>query len=100
MQKMFSIHDIKANVWNTPFFSVNHTEAIRSFIAACNDPQTNLSRFPDDYELYFFGVWDEDTGKITFIDKPDLLISGLQAVSAMKNPQDLMRTPIFKKEVK
>lgn len=94
MLKMFTIKDIKANIYNTPFFSVSSIDATRNFIRACNDQNTQLCNFPEDFELFFFGVWDEDRGKLTMTEKPEFVISGIQAIQSMKKPEEAMKPNI------
>jgi hypothetical protein len=54
-------------------------EAIRSFQDAINNPQNpQLNNHPDDYDLYIVGYFDDQTGEITNLDKPEKLADGKQ----------------------
>lgn len=64
VQKVFAVFDLKACSFSTPFFCVNAGVAIRMFQRAVNDPQTDLNRFPGDYELYEVGTWDPNVGQL------------------------------------
>ncbi|AXH74677.1 MAG: nonstructural protein [Microviridae sp.] len=66
MQKsIFSVFDSKASVFATPFTSTNTATATRDFSRACNDPQSDLSAFPEDYFLYQIATFDDQTGLIS-----------------------------------
>lgn len=60
--KVFSIRDTKAEVFNPPFFKSTHGEAERDFRSLCNDPKSMPNKYPDDFELYYVGDFDDQTG--------------------------------------
>ncbi|AZL83006.1 nonstructural protein [Apis mellifera associated microvirus 22] len=68
--KMFSIRDSKTEVFNNPFFQKTHGEAERSFKQLSEDPKSTVSQFPEDYDLYFLGEYDDNTGKMDTLDTP------------------------------
>jgi len=78
MKNMYTIKDIKAGVYNTPWFATNTAEAIRSFHRAAGGQQTNISQFPEDFELFFIGIWDEELGKMNMLDKCEFVINAIQ----------------------
>ena len=84
--KAFTIRDQKSEVYNTPFFQKTHGEAERSFRTAVNDDQTQLSKYPEDYDLYYLGEYDDNLGKMNPVDTPQHL---LKAISCVKNRPDL-----------
>lgn len=61
---MFAVYDIKSQIFGSPFFSVNANTAVRSFAAAANDPNSEISQFPTDFILYELGSFDDTTGVI------------------------------------
>ena len=63
---MCGVYDKKAAFYN--YFAVfnNRAEAVRSFTLACRDKDSMLSKFPDDYDLYFLASIDERTGNVEF----------------------------------
>jgi len=65
IKKMFSVFDIKAAVFSSPFVSIRNETAIRDFNNACADPDSMLSKNPGDYSLYELGEFDDTTGFIT-----------------------------------
>lgn len=65
--KVFSIHDNRTNEWAPPFFQSSNVHAIRSFTQAVRNPDPNnmLSNYPNDFDLYFIGTWDSESGILT-----------------------------------
>jgi len=64
MKIICSVFDIKAQLWSTPFFSHSTIVATRDFAAAAKS-NSGISVFPEDYELWSIGTWDEATGIVT-----------------------------------
>jgi hypothetical protein len=62
--KMYVVHDSKAGLYNKPFYEVNNAVAMRGFEDAVRSGETNLSRYPQDYDLYLVGEFNEDTAEI------------------------------------
>lgn len=60
---MYAIRDIKARVYHAPFFQRSVVEAVRMFTQLINDPQTFISKYPEDYELFELGDFSDDDGK-------------------------------------
>lgn len=60
--KMFSIRDRAVEAFNTPFFMLTKAEAIRALTNLVKDPETKVSHNPQDYDLYYLGVWDNISG--------------------------------------
>jgi len=62
--KAFTIRDSKAECFNTPFFQKSHGEAERSFREIANDQKSMISKYPEDYDLYYLGTYNDQTGLI------------------------------------
>lgn len=56
----YSIRDVKAATWGTPFFMKNDATAKRAFYNLVNDPQSTVHRNPEDYFLHRIGSWDDE----------------------------------------
>jgi hypothetical protein len=76
--KTYAIRDAKAEVFNTPFYQKTHGEAERSFKQLVSDAQSMVSKFPDDYDLYYLGEYDDQTGKLHPIDTPQHIVKAVQ----------------------
>ncbi len=59
---IFSIFDLKAEAYIQPFFATNEGMAKRMFHKACNDPETDFYKYPQDYTLFFIGFFSQSTG--------------------------------------
>lgn len=80
--KVFSIRDAKAEVFNTPFFQKTHGEAERNFRTIVNDEKSTVNKFPEDFDLYYLGDYDDNTGKMETIDSPQHVIKAVQCVES------------------
>lgn len=74
---IYSIRDNKAETYNTPWYSVNDATAKRSFAQAVNDPNHDLAKDAQDYDLFWIGLWDDQTGHILPAEAPKHLCNGL-----------------------
>lgn len=68
--KIFSIRDSKGEVFNTPFYQKTHGEAERNFRQLLSDEKSLVSKYPDDFDLYYLGTYDDQTGKFNSLDTP------------------------------
>lgn len=60
--KVFALFDSKAAYYGTPFFLQNKMVAMRSFSDLVKDPQSMVSKHPEDFNLYEIGEYDDSTG--------------------------------------
>nr|QJB20919.1 MAG: nonstructural protein [Microvirus sp.] len=84
---VFSVYDRAAECFRTPFFAEHAGVAIRGFTDAINNPEknTDISMHPDDFDLYYIGHFDSDSGKVTSVEFDKPLIQGKQlAVSSQR----------------
>lgn len=68
--KIYSIRDSKAEIYNTPFFQKTHGEAERNFMQLVNDDKSTVGKFPEDFDLYYLGTYDDQTGKLSALETP------------------------------
>jgi len=69
--KMYSIRDAKGEVYNVPFFQKTHGEAERNFTELVRDEKSMISKYPDDYDLYYLGQYDDNSGLVEPLDTPE-----------------------------
>ncbi len=64
--QIFSVRDIKTDQFANPMFLITKGHAIRSFADAVNDkePNNQLNKHPEDFELHHLGEFDTDSGLI------------------------------------
>lgn len=84
LHKVFSIRDAKAEIFNPPFYKRTHGEAERDFRSLTTDPKSNVSMYPEDYDLYFIGEYDDVKGTFQSLETPQHI---LKAVLANKTVQ-------------
>lgn len=88
----FCTHDRAADAYSPPFVAPHNGVAIRGFTDAINDSrkESDISRHPDDFDLYLVGEFNSHTGEILPIDKV-LLLQGKQAALGANPNLDLFR---------
>ena len=61
--RVYSLRDSKVLSFAPPFCCQTEAQAIRMVGDLINgDLQSPVAKHPDDFELFFLGVWDDDTG--------------------------------------
>lgn len=83
-QKIYSVRDAKTEFFSPPFLAHTHGEAERNFKQACNDEQSKITKFPEDYDLYYLGDYDDNTGKMAPIDTPQHIVKAVQLVNKLQ----------------
>lgn len=61
-QLVFSIYDVKAEVYNPPFCMKTLGLAKRTFQDMATDSKSQISKYPDDYALFEIGTYDDSIG--------------------------------------
>lgn len=59
---VFAIRDIAINAFDRPWTCTHELQGLKAFREAVNDPNSRLSRAPEDYELYKLGTFDDGSG--------------------------------------
>jgi hypothetical protein len=85
--KVFSIRDAKAEVYNTPFYKPEFGEAERDFRTAVNDEKTLFNRYPEDFDLYYLGEYNDKDGKVNWEDTPKHMLKAVD----VRQPTDADR---------
>lgn len=76
-QKMFSIRDSKGEIFHPPFFKNTHGEAERDFKQLSKDDKSMVSKYPEDFDLYYIGEYDTKTGKMNPVETPQHIIKAV-----------------------
>jgi len=63
--KVFSIYDKATEAFNSPFFMLTKSEALRAFQNMARDEDTQISKNPLDFNLYMLGTFDNISGGFT-----------------------------------
>lgn len=75
--KAFSIRDIKAEGFNTPFFQSTFGLAERAFKEACQDEKTQIHKNKEDFALFYVGEFNQQTGEFSPEPSPKLICNAL-----------------------
>lgn len=81
LQKMYSIRDSKAEIFYPPMFQKTHGEAERTFNKMVQDEKSMISQYPDDYDLYYIGEYDDQTGTINSLQTPQHVVKAVMMKS-------------------
>lgn len=96
---MFSIYDTKSQVYNPPFYQKNAGEASRSFSKICQDPQTLINQFPEDFVLQQIGEFDDESG-IVISHQPIVIGTASQHINVQKAVNEITQNPSLATELK
>jgi hypothetical protein len=79
---LYQAIDIKSNDTVGPIISAERSLiAVRTFLQAFRE-QTIIAQYPEDFALYEIGSQNKDTGEITPLSPPEVIITG-EAARAM-----------------
>lgn len=74
---MCSIKDRALDAFLRPFFVPHRNLAIRGFTDEVNRVDGDMFKHPEDYDLYFLGVFDDVAGVMMIgHDRPNLVVRG------------------------
>lgn len=77
---LYVVRDVKAEFFGDPILLDNDAMARRLFFDAARDPNSPLSKHPEDYALYLVGTYDARTAVISALDTPVHLGNASEAV--------------------
>ena len=75
--RIYSIRDAKAEIFNQPIFQKTHGEAERNFQTLVNDEKSTVFKYPEDFDLYYVGSYDDNTGLIKPLDTPQHIVKAI-----------------------
>lgn len=78
IHKVYSIRDTKSGVYWQPLHQKTHGEAERTFKSLVEDEKTLIHKYPEDFELYYLGEFNDETGKVDFLDTPQHVVAAVQ----------------------
>lgn len=76
--KAYSIKDKKAEIFHPPFYKNTHGEAERAFHQLVNDEKSTIHKYPEDFELYYVGEFNDITGQLKAASNPESIIHALE----------------------
>ena len=76
--KVYAVRNSKSENFFPPLLKRTHGEVERELETAVNSPDSFLSKYPEDFDLYHLGEWDDNSGKFTLLDSPVHLLKAIQ----------------------
>lgn len=67
---ILAIRDRQLDAFISPFPMQSLGQGIRGFRDEVNNPQSDLHKHPEDYELYHIADFDQNTGTIVALERP------------------------------
>jgi len=75
--RCYSVRDLKAAAFAPPFFLGRDEVAVRTFSDALADPTHPMHAHPEDYQLFYLGEFNDETGLLQGADTPRFLVNGV-----------------------
>lgn len=82
LHKMYSVRDSKGEIFHPPFYQKTHGEAERTFNKLVHDDKSMIAQYPDDFDLYYLGEYDDQSGKISSLNTPQHITKAVMLKSA------------------
>ena len=80
---IYSVRDAAAHVFTAPTIDLTDESAIRGFSQAVNNADSVMNFCPSDFSLYRIGTLHVESGTITPINPPTMLVSGDRLVKVV-----------------
>lgn len=101
---LFSVYDLRSKTYGVPWTVANDEMAAREFAASVRADNSKFGRFPEDFELWRIGKWDDLLGAVSnedmtrlhrateFVVKSDAVLPAtvLQAMDALGTRMNLL----------
>lgn len=88
--KLFTIRDTKAEFYGPPFVKKTPGEAERDFKSLVNDPKSNVHLYPEDYDLFMLGTYDDLTGKMELLPSPQHVVKAINLKATTNERLDIV----------
>lgn len=61
--KVYTVYDSKAEAYLQPFYCKSKGEALRSFTEVCNDKNSQIGKYPEDFTMFELGEFDDSNAQ-------------------------------------
>lgn len=78
--QIFAVKDTKAGTFYQPFVRTNSAVAERDFQTMCSDKNSLTGKYPEHFDLYDLGIFDERTGKMDLYESPMHVVKGTDLI--------------------
>lgn len=79
-----AVFDSKLEAFMPPIFVRTEGEAIRAFRAQLVNPETDFSKFAEDYTLFELGSYEDSKGEFTNLPTPRSLVTAFALKASIK----------------
>lgn len=79
--KIYSIRDTKGQCFGPIWIKRSHGEAERDFQRVAKDPQSLVAMYPEDFDLYYMGQYDDKSGLLFPLKTPEHLVKAISMIS-------------------
>lgn len=79
--KVFVLRDSKSETYLPPFYQKSHGEAERTLRTWCENKESMVGKYPEDFDLFFLGEWDDLDGKFETVGSPQHMMKALHVLS-------------------
>ena len=69
-----AVKDRGVDAFMNPFVCQHRNQAVRSFHDEVNRVDSEMHKHPDDYDLYVLAAFNAQTGELTALERPELLV--------------------------
>lgn len=94
MKKLFSVYDAKTEAYGPVLTHTSDGDAIRSYEMACNNKDSLLGVYPNDFTLMRIGTFDENSGVIELEVRPVPVYTHSKPVEGNVDNEISNETPI------
>lgn len=71
--QLYAVYDVTTEVYGRPFHQINKAEAIRSMTNLVNDPNSEIFRNPQCYQLFYLGDYDDANAQFELTAGPQFV---------------------------
>lgn len=82
LRKLFAVRDQKSQTFTQPFSQLTTAEAERTFTTHVNEKGSPYNTYPEDFDLYYLGDYDDVEGKIQPLDTPQHVAKAVNVLKA------------------
>ena len=80
VKSIYSIQDVKVSVFYPPICLLNDNEARRLLSDVVANPESPISKHPDDFRLFRLGEFDDNSGGLSPLAQPEFLCNANEFV--------------------
>jgi len=80
IKSLFSIQDVKVSVFYPPVVLLNENDARRMLHDVVSNPETIISKHPDDFRLFKVGEFDDNSGVLSSLAQPVFIANAIDFV--------------------